>query len=69
MSDNLNLKNKLSKLAYEVTQNSSTEKLLAENFITFLRMEFMLVFAVMKNYSALIINLFLNQVGQVFSKH
>ena len=35
MSDNLNLKNKLSKLAYEVTQNSSTEKAFSGKFYNF----------------------------------
>tara|TARA_Y100000766_G_C18389367_1_gene357469 strand:+ start:148 stop:528 length:381 start_codon:yes stop_codon:yes gene_type:complete len=35
MSDNLNLKNKLSKLAFEVTQNSSTERAFSGKFYNF----------------------------------
>ena len=35
MSDNLNLKNKLSKLAFDVTQNSSTEKAFSGKFYNF----------------------------------
>ena len=66
MSDNLNLKNKLSKLAFDVTQNSSTERAFSGRFWIFSKMVFTLVFAVMKIYLALNINLFLNQAGQVF---
>ena len=69
MSDNLNLKNKLSKLAYEVTQNSSTEKAFSGKFYNFFEDGVYACVCCKKNYSALIINLFLNQVGQVFSKH
>ena len=35
MSDNLNLKNKLSKLAFDVTQNSSTERAFSGRFYDF----------------------------------
>ena len=35
MSDNLNLKNKLSKLAFDVTQNSSAERAFSGRFYDF----------------------------------
>ena len=68
MSDNLNLKNKLSKLAFDVTQKSSTESPFSGKFYDFSMKGFTIVFAVMKSYLALNTNLLQNLAGQVFIK-
>ena len=46
-----NLQKRLSKIAFEVTQNAKTEGLLQENILIFLKKERISAFAVIKVYS------------------
>ena len=66
MTNNKTNLKKISKIAFEVTQNAKTEGLLRENTLIFLKKERITAFAVIKIYSIQIKNLNLTLDGQFF---
>ena len=66
MNDDLELKKRLSELAYEVTQNSGTERAFSGKFYDFLKKEHISVCAVEMSYFNLTTNSSLLLVGQAF---